>query len=216
MIDAGIATGFDDSKRLGRRQVSGLDDKLLRSADFQHFAHRGKDLSVCAQYLDAFRCILEMLDVIVGVEGREPDNAAIAALHARHPVDRIGIDPAGRGIQRNPTKHLQAGDMLAREPGAVRGGRHVIFEHKRFQPAISIEDRDLFIVQSAPENVGRCMDMRVHKAGNRVYRRWRWRKDADLREQLARVDNGRHAGSADDRHPGFEERAPTRVGAQVQ
>ena len=51
--------------------------------------------------------------------------------------------------------------MLAREPGAVRGGRHVIFEHKRFQHAISIEDRDLFIVQSAPENVGRCMDMRV-------------------------------------------------------
>src|SRR5262249_23458521 len=78
-----------------------------------------------------------------------------------------------------------------------------------------IEDRDLFIVQSAPENVGRCMDMRVHKAGNRVYRRWRWRKDADPREQLARVDNGRHAGSADDRHPGFEERAPTRLGAQL-
>ena len=73
-----------------------------------------------------------MLDMIVGVEGREPDYAAIATLHARHPVDRVRIDPAGRGIQGNPTKHLQAGDVLAREPGAVRGGRHVIFQHKRF------------------------------------------------------------------------------------
>jgi hypothetical protein len=119
-IDAGIAAGFDDRKRFGRRQVSGLDDKLLRGADFQHLAHRRKNLSVSAQYLDAFRCILEMLAMIVGIESGEPDDAAVAALHARHPVDRIGIDSAGRRIQRNPTEYFQAGDVLAREPSAIR------------------------------------------------------------------------------------------------
>jgi hypothetical protein len=94
---------------------------------------------------------------------------AVAARHARHPVDRIGIDPAGRRIQRNPTEYLQAGNVLAREPGAVRGGRHVIFQNQRLQSAISIEDRDLFIVQGSAENVGRRMDMRVHETGDRAH-----------------------------------------------
>ena len=163
-------------------QVPGLDDKLLRGADFQHLAHRRKNLSVSAQHLDAFRRILEMLDMIVGIEGGEPDDAAVAALHARHPIDRIGIDSAGRGIQRNPTEYFEAGDVLAREPSAVRGCRDVIFQNQRLQSAISVDDRDLLIVQSAAENVGRRVDVRIHEAGDRAYGRWRWRKHTDLRE----------------------------------
>jgi hypothetical protein len=56
--------------------------------------------------------------------------------------------------------------------------------------------------------------MRIHEAGDRAYGRWRRRKHAPLREQLAGADNRRHAGGADDRNAGFEERAPTCVGAQ--
>src|SRR5215471_7053664 len=97
-----------------------VDYKLLRGADFEHLAHRRKNLPVDPEHLDAFRCILEMLDMIVGIEGREPHDAAVAALHAPHPVDGIGIDSAGRRIEDDPAKHLQASDVLASEPGERR------------------------------------------------------------------------------------------------
>jgi hypothetical protein len=125
-----------------------------------------------------------------------------------------GLIPPARRIQRNPTEYFQAGDVLAREPSAIRRCRDVIFQNQRLQSAISVDDRDLFIVESAAENVGRCVDVRVHEAGDRAYGRWRWRKHPDLREQLAGIDNCRHAGRADDRNSGFQERAPAWMSAQ--
>src|SRR5262249_11243820 len=111
--------------------MSGVDHELLLRADFEHVAHCRKNLAVCAEDLDAFRRVLEMLDVIVGIEGGEPHDAAVAALHTPHPVDGIGIDSAGRRINNDPAEHLQASDVLAREPGAVgrraRGWPRFIF-----------------------------------------------------------------------------------------
>src|SRR5215472_15798804 len=102
-----------------------------------------KNLAVGAEDLDAFRRILEMLDVIVGIEAGEPHDAAVAALHAPHPVDGIGIDPAGRRIEDDPAEHLQASDVLAREPGAVGRGQDVILEDEGLESTILVEDRDL-------------------------------------------------------------------------
>src|SRR5215475_9147391 len=162
--------------------------------------------------LDGFRCILEMLDVIVGIEGGEPHDAAVAALHAPHPVDGIGIDSAGWRIEDDPAEHLQASDVLAREPGAVGCGQDVILEDEGLEPAIFIEDRDLLIVERPPENVGRGVDMGIHEAGNRAHRWGRRRKDANLRKYLARVDNRRHADTADNRNSAFEELPATCMG----
>ena len=87
-------------------------------------------------------------------------------------------------FQTNETVMILAslGDVLARKPGAVRGCRDVIFQNQRLQSAISVDDRDLLIVQSAAENVGRRVDVCIHEAGDRAYGRWRWWKHADLRE----------------------------------
>jgi hypothetical protein len=46
-----------------------VDYKPLLGADFEHLAHCRKNLSVSIENLDTFWCILEMLDMIVGIEG---------------------------------------------------------------------------------------------------------------------------------------------------
>ena len=74
-------------------------------------------------------------------------------------------------------------------------------------PAILIEGRDLLIVQRPPEDVGRRVNMRIHETGDRANRRRWWWEDSNLREYLARVDNCRQPGTADDRNPSFEQRA---------
>src|SRR5205823_14681531 len=73
---------------------------------------------------DLFGSILEVLDVIVGVERREPHDPAVAALHPPHPVDRVGVDAAHRRIEHDPAEHFQALDVLAGEPGSIRSGEH--------------------------------------------------------------------------------------------
>src|SRR6516162_3918472 len=102
--------------------MSGLNDELLRGADLQYVAYSRENLSAGIQHLDALRGILEVLDVVVGIEGREPDDAAEATLHPPHPVDGIGVDPAHRGVEDDAAEHIDAGDPLAHEPGAICGG----------------------------------------------------------------------------------------------
>src|SRR5262245_65554495 len=109
-----------------------------------------------------------MLDVIVGIEGGEPHDAAVAALHAPHPVDGIGIDPAGRRIEDDPAEYLQASDVLAREPGAVSRGQDVFLEDEGFEPALCIEDCDLRIVERSSESVGRAWHLGTDDARNQA------------------------------------------------
>src|SRR5262245_24367822 len=67
-VDAHVATGPDDSERLDRREVPGMHDELLLGGDLQNVAYRRKHLAVGTEHLDAFGCILEMLDVVVSVK----------------------------------------------------------------------------------------------------------------------------------------------------
>ena len=209
--NARIATGLDDGERLGRRQVPGVDDELLLGADLQHIAYRGENLAVGAEHLDGLRRILKVLDVVVGIEGGEPHDAAKAALHPPHPVNGIGVDAAHRGVENDAAEHLEAGDVLAREPGAVRGGHHMVLEDERLEPALLVEDRHLLVVHGPAEDVGRGVDVRVHEAGDRADFRRRRREDAHLREHLARVNHCRETGCAGDRDPSLEELAARRM-----
>jgi hypothetical protein len=199
--DAGIAAGLDDGERLGRRQVPGVNDELLLGADLQDIAYRGENLAVRGEHLDGFRRILEVLDVVVGIEGGEPYDAAKAPLHPPHPVNGVGVDAAHCGIEDNAAEHLETGDVLAREPGSVRGAYHMVFEDERFESALLVKQRHLFVVQGPAEDVGSGMHVRVHKVSDRAHRRRRRREDADLCKYLARVDHCREASCADDRDP---------------
>jgi hypothetical protein len=107
-----------------------------------------------------------MLDVIVGIESGKPHHTAKAALHSPHPVHGFGIDPAYGGIEHDAPEHLEAGDVLAREPCAIGGGGDMVLEHQRLEAPLLIDASDLFVVQRAAEDVGRRMDVRVHKSSN--------------------------------------------------
>src|ERR1700739_542627 len=132
--------------------MPGLHDELLLGADFEHVAHCRKNLSVSVEHLNAFRRVLEMLDVVVGIEGGEPHHAAEPTLHTPHPVNRIRIYSACRRIKDDSAEYFEASNVLAREPSPVSGWQDVIFENERLQPAILIERRDLLIVRRPPEN----------------------------------------------------------------
>ena len=76
--------------------MPGLNDELLLGADFEYLPHCRKNLSVSVEHLDTFRRVLEMLDMVVGIEGGEPHDAAEATLHAPHPVNGVRIYSADR------------------------------------------------------------------------------------------------------------------------
>jgi hypothetical protein len=46
-----------------------------------------------------------------------------------------GIDAADGGIERDPAERLEPRDVLARKPGAVRGGGDVVLEHEPLETA---------------------------------------------------------------------------------
>ena len=75
---------------------AGLNDELLLGADFEYLPHCRKNLSVSVEHLDTFRRVLEMFDMVVGIEGGEPHDPAEATLHAPHPVNGIRIYSADR------------------------------------------------------------------------------------------------------------------------
>jgi hypothetical protein len=141
-----------------------------------------------------------MLYVVVGVEGREPDDAAVAALHPPHPVDRVGVDPADRRVEHDAAERLDARDVLPCEPGAVGGRGDVVLEDDHLDAAVAVDRRRLVVVDRAAEHVGRGMDMRVHEPGDRVHQRRRRREDAASRRGgLARGEDRARPARADHR-----------------
>ena len=65
-----------------------------------------------------------MFDVMVGIDGGKPHAAPVSSLHPPHPLHGVRVDSAHSRIQGDPAEHVDPGQMLAHEPGAV-GGRDV-------------------------------------------------------------------------------------------
>ena len=62
------------------------DDQPLRRADTEHLAGGGQHLAALVHHADARGRGPGPAHVVVGVEGGEPHDAAVAALHAPHPL----------------------------------------------------------------------------------------------------------------------------------
>src|SRR5881628_3655531 len=116
-----MSRGVDDRQHLRRGGMAGAEDELLLGADLEDLAERGERLAVGADHLDPLRRVLEVLDVVVGVEGRQPHHAAVAALHPPHPLHGLGVDPARGTVERDTAERLDPGIVLAGEPRPVRG-----------------------------------------------------------------------------------------------
>jgi hypothetical protein len=98
-----------------------------------------------------FVCVHERFNVLVGIEGRQPDDLAAAARHAMHPFDGIRVDPAHRFIQDDTAPHLDALHLLHRQRRAITGSNDMILQHDA-PHAFAPRDRCNFNVgQRAPE-----------------------------------------------------------------
>jgi len=179
-VTARVARRFDDGEGLGRRGVAGTDHELLLGANLEDVAHGRQRLAVGADDLDAFGSVLEVLDVVVGVEGRQPYDAPEAALHAPHPLHGLGVDAARRPVEGDPAERLDARDVLAHEPGAVGRERDVVLEDDGFRLAGHVRLRGLVVVHGTAERVRRAVSVEVDQAFDRAHRGRRWREDASL------------------------------------
>ena len=175
-LDTVVARRGDHGQRLNRREVAGVDDQILLRANLQNLTHRRQHLSIRAQDLDSLGGILEMFDVMVSVDGREPHATPVAALHSPHPLHRVRIDSADRGIQDDSAEHLDACQVLAHEPGAIRRGNNVILEDHRLHALVTVKLRTLLVVERPPKNVGAAVEMGVDQSFDGADRR-RWRRE---------------------------------------
>src|SRR5262249_47260411 len=96
--------------------------------------------------------VIEMFDVVIGVDRGEPDAAAKAALHPPHPLDGVRIDSSDRRIQRNAAEDLDALEVLAHEPGSVGCRSHVILEDDSAHAGVFAELRALWVVEGGDKD----------------------------------------------------------------
>jgi len=92
--------------------------------------------------------------VIVGIEGGKPHDPAVAALHPPHPLHGLRVEPAHCPIQRDTAEDLHSADVLAGEPRAVGGNRHVALEDHSLHLAGGGEGGELLVVHRTPEDIG--------------------------------------------------------------
>src|SRR5437773_1393382 len=185
-VAAGVTRRLDDREHLGGRRVARAEDELLLGADLPDLAQGWQRLAVGADDLDSFRRVLEVLHVVVGVEGRQPHDATVATLHPPHPLDGLGIETTRGAVQRDSAEGLDAGVVLADEPRAIGGERHVVLEDDGLHLAGQVELGHLVVVDRAAEDVGGAVVVEVDQTLDRTDRRRRGREDAHLRGRLRR------------------------------
>src|SRR5207249_4656815 len=83
-------------ERLVGGGVAGVDHQPLGGADLEHLARGGHHRALLVHHPDAGRGRPRPAHVVVGVEGREPDDPAEATLHAPHPLHGLTVEPAHR------------------------------------------------------------------------------------------------------------------------
>src|SRR5437867_6364992 len=204
-VTAGIARGLDDRQRLGRRSVARAEHELLLRADLRDLANGGHRLAVGADDLDPFRGILEVFDVVVGVEGWQPDHASIPTLHAPHPLDGLGVDAARRPVEADAAECLDPWDVLAHEPRAIGGQRDVVFQHDGLRLPHQVALRGLVVVHGAPERIRSAVRVEVDESLDRTHRGRRRREDAHLglgrAGRASAGGNGGHTGGGELEEP---------------
>src|SRR5262245_59702137 len=117
--------------------------------------------------------LLGKANLVFGVEGRHPDEAAPSTSDLRHVLDGGCVHAANREIEVDSTEHLEPGRCLAREKRQAGGRIVVILEHEAAHAVRVRELRRLDTVDRAWHVVRVGMDVDVDGATHdiRVRRR---------------------------------------------
>jgi hypothetical protein len=170
-VAAFLARGLDEGESLLGGGVAGLHHQALGRADLEDRARLRQHRPALVNHAEPGRRGAVPAHVVVRVEGGKPDHPAVAALHAPHPLDRLGIEPAHRAVEGDAAEDLDARDVLAHEPRAVRSVGDVVLEHDRFHLPRGGQRGQLVVVDRAAEDVGGGVGVEVDQALDRAHRR---------------------------------------------
>ena len=98
------------------------------------------------------------------------------------------LSPPTEWFRATPPKNLDAGHLLHREPGPVRGHREVVLEDEPAHAGAFRDARDLEVAHGAGPRVGSRMHVEVDDPGQAggLCRRWLNQGDADQRRRTRR------------------------------
>ena len=97
---------------------------------------RGQQRPV-ARHADERAVLLRGADLVLGIEGREPDDAAPSSGHLRHVLDRRRVDSADRQVQIDAAEHLDARDERSGEIRVARRRFVMVLDDDRAHAAVA-------------------------------------------------------------------------------
>ena len=103
--------------------------------------------------------------LVLGIDGRQPDNPRAAA---RGNLHRLRVQPADAGVQRNRAEHIDARGRSAND-GSPLGGREVVrLEHEAGKPELGEAPGEREVVDPPRREIGLDVDVQVIRAANEL------------------------------------------------
>ena len=161
MLDAPRLGLADHQQRFLRRDMAGLQHQLRMRRDIieQHRDAR-KDFSV----LGDGHLRPPAPHRIFGIEGRQPDHPAIAALHSGHVLDGFQVDAAHREVLGDAAEQFDARHFLAHQIGHRGGGFPVVLHHHAAHAELLGKPRQVVGVDLSRHAVGPHMRVEIDHA----------------------------------------------------
>ena len=129
--------------------------------------HLGQDLAVARDRRER-ALVAVQLNLRLRVEGRQPDDFAVAAFDLRHPFDGRRVHAADREIERDAAEHLDARHGLAHDERERGRGLVVVLDDDRAHPGGPSRPREIECVELARRAVGRRVRVHVDGAVERL------------------------------------------------
>ena len=110
--------------------MAGGEHEIALRDDGDDVLHRRQQFAV-PRHRHERPILLRRPHLVLGIEGRHPDDAAPAAGDGRHVFDGGGVDAADGQVQRDAAEHLDTGHDLANQIGQAGRGVVVILQNDR-------------------------------------------------------------------------------------
>ena len=148
-------------EHLLRRHVPGGQGEIVLLDQVQNFEHFGNQLAVARDDGLGPRRLL-VVHLVLGIVGRHPDDAPVAAFHVSHVADGLRVDAADRRVERDAAEDLDA--LCAVLPNELRETRRlgpVVLQDDGAQPTLLRQLHDFERVPLAGVAVGTVVRVQV-------------------------------------------------------
>ena len=184
-LTLGLAGGLDDGEHLLRRDVAGGEDHVVLGDDLHALdggvgdfavddhpdrvagdallAHGASDSHPVGLGLAVVVLAGDVLDLVLGVDGGEPDDLVA---EAAGDVDGEGVHAAHGVVEDEAAEGPDLGEHLVDEAGAVSGADVVGLEHHARHAGLDGVLGEDYVVELARKHVGLAVDVHVVRAAD--------------------------------------------------